>query len=272
MASNRRQIRTASGKSAQGIIKISAQHSGAYVLISIADDGAGLNSDAIRAKAIEKGIISPDAALTERELYDLIFAPGFSTASSVTGVSGRGVGMDVVRNSIEGLGGSVEIQSAKGRGSTITLKLPLTLAIIDGLLVNIDNDSFVLPLNAVVECVELSETERRHAHGRHLIRVRDAIIPYISLRETFSLNSDTPPIEQVVITEFGEKRVGFLVDKVIGQHQTVIKNMGNLMKNIEGVSGATILGDGTVALILDIYKLIAQTETLEKEGLQQGIG
>ena len=176
--------------------------------------------------------------------------------------------MDVVRNSIEGLGGSVEVQSAKGRGTTITLKLPLTLAIIDGLLVNIDKDSFVIPLNAVVECVELSDTQRRHSHGRHLIRVRDAIIPYISLRETFSLNSDTPPIEQVVITELGDKRVGFVVDRVIGQHQTVIKNMGHLMKNIEGISGATILGDGTVALILDVYKLIAQTESLEREGLQ----
>ena len=148
------------------------------------------------------------------------------------------------------------------------MKLPLTLAIIDGLLVNIANESFVIPLGAVVECVELTEEGKNRAHGRHLIKVREEIIPYIPLRETFSINGGIPAIEQVVITELGDKRVGFVVDKVIGQHQTVIKTMGHMLKNIDNISGATILGDGTVALIVDVYKLIQQTEYLEREGLQ----
>ena len=261
--------RVASGKPAQGVIKLSAQHSGAHVLISIADDGNGLDVDVIRAKAIEKGIISAETTLTEKEIHELIFAPGFSTAQNVTSVSGRGVGMDVVRSSIEGLSGTVEVHSSKGRGTTITLKLPLTLAIIDGLLVNIASESFVIPLGAVVECVELTEEGKTRAHGRHLIKVREEIIPYIPLREAFSINEGIPAIEQVVITELGDKRVGFVVDRVIGQHQTVIKTMGHMLKNIDNISGATILGDGTVALILDVYKLIQQTECLEREGLQQ---
>jgi len=255
--------RVAAGKLSQGTIKLSARHSGAHVLISIADDGNGLDVDAIRAKAVEKGIIPHEAALSEHEINELIFAPGFSTASTVTSVSGRGVGMDVVRSSIEGLNGTVEVRSARGKGTTITLKLPLTLAIIDGLLVNIANEAFVIPLGAVVECVELTDAERNHAHGRHLIKVREEIIPYIPLREVFGINGGTPSVDQVVITELGDKRVGFVVDKVIGQHQTVIKTMGGLLRDIEGVSGATILGDGAVALILDVYKLMQHVELME---------
>ncbi|MGD0210168.1 MAG: chemotaxis protein CheA [Desulfomonilia bacterium] len=255
--------RVAAGKPSQGMIKLSARHSGAHVLISIADDGNGLDVDAIRAKAVEKGIIPHEAALSEYEIHELIFAPGFSTASIVTSVSGRGVGMDVVRSSIEGLNGTVEVRSARGKGTTITLKLPLTLAIIDGLLVNIANESFVIPLGAVVECVELTDAERRHAHGRNLIKVREEIIPYIPLREVFGINGGTPSIDQVVITELGDKRVGFVVDKVIGQHQTVIKTMGSFLRDIEGISGATILGDGAVALILDVYKLMQHVELME---------
>jgi len=257
--------RLAAGKTAQGTIRLSAEHSGAHVLISIADDGAGLDAEVIRAKAVEKGIITAEETLSEQELHSLIFAPGFSTAKNVTSVSGRGVGMDVVRSNIESLGGIVEIQSTKGIGTTITLKLPLTLAIIDGLLVNIANDSYVLPLSAVVECVELTQADRKQAHGRHLIKVRDEIIPFIPLREVFTVNGSIPPIEQVVITDLGGKRIGFVVDRVIGQHQTVIKTMGNLLKNIDNISGATILGDGSVALILDILKLMQQTEAIERE-------
>jgi len=262
----RPEVRAASGKTPMGTIELSAAHSGAHVLIRIKDDGAGLDADAIRAKAVEKGIITPDASLSDKEVRELIFAPGFSTATNVTSVSGRGVGMDVVKSSIDSLGGSVELASEKGVGTTITLKLPLTLAIIDGLLVNIAAESFVIPLGAVVECVELSEDARRHAHGRHLIKVRDEIVPYIPLREVFGIADGTPPIEQVVITELGEARVGFVVDKVIGQHQTVIKSMGHMLKNIDNVSGATILGDGSVALILDVYKLMQQSERMEGAG------
>jgi len=256
-------VRTAAGKPAQGTIELSAAHSGAHVLIRIADDGAGLDAQVIRAKALEKGIIAPDAVLSEKEIHDLIFAPGFSTARNVTSVSGRGVGMDVVRTSIESLGGAVEIASTTGTGTTITLKLPLTLAIIDGLLVNISCESFVIPLAAVVECVELTGANRKHAHGRHLIKVREEIVPYISLREVFTIDGSTPDIEQVVITEIGDRRVGFVVDKVIGQHQTVIKSMGQMLRNIDNISGATILGDGSVALILDVLKLMQQSEMNE---------
>ncbi|MEN6475311.1 MAG: chemotaxis protein CheA [Syntrophaceae bacterium] len=255
--------RVASGKLSQGTITVSARHSGAYVLISITDDGKGLDTEAIRAKAVEKGLIPPDATLDEHEIQGLIFVPGFSTSSAVTSVSGRGVGMDVVKTGIEGLGGRVEISSAKGHGTTITLKLPLTLAIIDGLLVAIGNEFFIIPLGVVVECVDLTADDIKHAHGRQLIKVREEIIPYINLRRHFGLTSERPPIEQVVITELGGFRIGFVVDKVVGQHQTVIKNLGRMLKEIDGVSGATIMGDGTVALILDVNKLVGQAEVGE---------
>lgn len=247
--------RTASGKKAQGTIRLAAEHSGAHVLISITDDGAGLDTQAIRAKAVEKGIITPEAVLTEAELHSLIFSPGFSTASSVTSVSGRGVGMDVVRSNIEALGGTVELTSTRGKGTTVTLKLPLTLAIIDGLLVTVSEETFVLPLSAVVECVELTETGRNRTHGRHIIKVREEIVPYIPLRGVFSIAGATPKTEQVVITEISGRRVGFVVDRVIGQHQTVIKSLSGLLRGVEGISGATILGDGSVALIVDPIKL-----------------
>ncbi|HPA84854.1 MAG TPA: chemotaxis protein CheA, partial [Deltaproteobacteria bacterium] len=255
--------RKAAGKPAEGTIRLTAEHSGAHVLISVSDDGAGLDTEAIRSKAIEKGLISPDAAMSEKDLFELILSPGFSTAKSISKVSGRGVGMDVVTSSIESFGGTVEIASVRGRGTTITLKLPLTLAIIDGLLVTISDEFFVIPLNAVVECIELSDEDRRHTHGRNLARVREEIVPYIPLREAFALGGGKPSIEQVVVTEVGERRIGFVVDKVVGQHQTVIKNMGKFLRHVDGVSGATIMGDGTVALILDINKITQQSEYME---------
>jgi len=252
--------RRSTGKQSQGTIHLKAEHSGAYVLISIHDDGKGLDQETIRKKAIDKGLISTDAGLTEKEIFDLILAPGFSTSENVTSISGRGVGMDVVTKGIESFGGSVEISSTKGKGSTITLKLPLTLAIIDGLLVTIDEDFFVIPLGSVVECIELTEKEKQLSHNRNIINVRDKIVPYICLRDVFSIKSTEPGIEQIVITETGEKKVGFVVDKVIGKYQTVIKNMGKLYRNIEGISGASIMGDGNVALIMDINKLSQRAE------------
>ena len=259
------ETRTVKGKSAQGTILLAAQHSGAYVLITVADDGAGLNTEVLRRKAVEKGIISADAVLSEQEVQQLIFAPGFSTAANVTSVSGRGVGMDVVKSSIDSLGGSVEIDSTLGIGTAITLKLPLTLAIIDGLLVRIASDFFVLPLGMIVECVELTAEHIQHAHGRHLIKVRDEIIPYIYLREVFSIADERPSIEQVVIADVAGRHVGFVVDKVVGQHQTVIKNLGKMFKEIHGVSGATIMGDGSVALILDVNRLVRSAEITETQ-------
>lgn len=253
-------VRVAQGKPAQGTLRLSAEHSGAYVLISISDDGAGLNTDAIRAKALEKGLITAEAPLSEQEINDLIWAPGFSTAKNVTGISGRGVGTDVVKSNIDALRGTIEVQSVRGQGTTFTLKLPLTLAIIDGLLVSIAQDGFVIPLSTVLECVDLTAADREHAHGRHLIRVRDEAVPYIHLRELFAYPGPPPEVEQIVITEMGEKKVGFVVDKVIGQHQTVIKNLGQVFREIECISGATIRGDGTIALILDIHKLYQHTQ------------
>ncbi|MGO9014489.1 MAG: chemotaxis protein CheA [Dissulfurispiraceae bacterium] len=256
--------RKAAGKPGKGTIHLSAMHSGAHVLIQIRDDGAGLDKDAIRAKAVEKGLIPPGAELTEKEIFALVLAPGFSTAKAVTNVSGRGVGMDVVKQAIDALRGTIDISSQKGIGTTITLKLPLTLAIIDGLLVRIGEDHFVLPLSVVKECVELTKEDAAEAHRRHIANVRGRIIPYIKLRERFGINGSVPDIEQIVIAEIGDNNIGFIVDAVIGEHQTVIKSLGTFYKNVEGVSGATILGDGTVALILDVSKIAMLVEAEEK--------
>jgi two-component system chemotaxis sensor kinase CheA len=256
--------REAAGKPAKGTIHLSAVHSGAHVLIQIRDDGAGLDKDAIRAKAVERGLISPDAELSEKEIFSLVLAPGFSMAKAVTSVSGRGVGMDVVKQAIDALRGTIDISSQKGLGTTITLKLPLTLAIIDGLQVRIGEDHFVLPLSAVKECVELTKEDAAEAHGRHIANVRGRIIPYIKLRERFAIDGSAPDIEQIVIAEIGDDNIGFVVDSVIGEHQTVIKSLGRFYKDVEGVSGATILGDGTVAIILDISKIAMLAEDEEK--------
>ena len=249
------------GKPRHGTIRLSAAHSGAHVLIRIEDDGAGINVEAVRRKGIEKGMISPDAELSEKDLFTLILAPGFSTAKEVSDVSGRGVGMDVVKQAIEALRGNLEIGSTRGTGTTITLKLPLTLAIIDGFLTKIGTDHFVFPLSLVDECVELSAALAKTG-DRDLLNVRGEIVPFIRLRERFGISGDRPAIEQVVITKVENARVGFVVDHVVGGHQTVIKNLGRMYKGLEGLSGATILGDGSVALILDVPKLI---QTVERE-------
>ena len=249
-------VRKELGKPATGMLHISARHSGAYVLIEITDDGAGIDRDVVRAKAVEKGIISPDADLTDKEIFSLIFAPGFSTSATVTSVSGRGVGMDVVKRTIDNLRGSVEVSSAKGEGTTVTLRLPLTLAIIEGLLVEIDSQYFILPLPVVHECVELTRLDVERSNGKDIANIRGEIVPYIRLRETFGMHSSRPDIEQIVITEVGRERIGFVVDHVIGEHQTVIKSLGKVYRNVHGISGATILGDGTVALIMDVTRLV----------------
>ncbi len=253
-------VRTGAGKPRRGRVHLSASHSGANVVIRIVDDGAGMDADAIREKAVEKGLIPPDGDLSEKDLFGLIFAPGFSTAKTVTGVSGRGVGMDVVKRNIEALRGSIDVSSTRGQGSEITIKLPLTLAIIEGLQVAVGDDRFVLPLALVEECIELSRSDVARAHGRHMVNVRNELVPYIRLREWFGIHGTVPEIEQVVITESDGDRVGLVVDNVIGEHQTVIKNLGAMYRNVEGISGATIQGDGTVALILDVPRLIRGVE------------
>lgn len=256
-------VRRAAAKSALGIVHLGAVHSGDSVLITIRDDGAGLNKERIREKAIERGLMTASTELSDKEIYNMIFAPGFSTAEKVTSVSGRGVGMDVVKKGIEALRGSIEINSEPGKGSTITLRIPLTLAIIESLLVRIDSNYFVLPLSHVEECVELTREDIQNAHGRNLANVRGSIIPYIPLREQFAISSNRPEIEQIVITGINGSKVGFVVDSVIGEHQTVIKTLGRMYRDVKGVSGATILGDGTVALILDMGVLYQAAEDLE---------
>jgi two-component system chemotaxis sensor kinase CheA len=259
----RPEVREAAGKPGQGTVHLEAMHSGANVLIRITDDGAGLDADAIRSRAVERGLVAPETELSEKELFSLIFTPGFSTARQVTSISGRGVGMDVVKRSIDALRGTIDVSSQKGMGTTITLKLPLTLAIIDGLLVKVGDGRYVLPLSIVEECVELTREDLAGAHGRHVAHVRGEIVPFILLRERFAIDGNAPEVQQIVITESSGGKVGFVVDQVIGEHQTVIKNMGRVYRDVDAISGATILGDGTVALILDVPKLLQGVEAQE---------
>jgi two-component system, chemotaxis family, sensor kinase CheA len=249
--------RTEAGKPERGTVVLSALHAGAHVLIRIRDDGAGLDCEAIRACAVERGIVAADAELTEEQSFALIFEPGFSTSKRITEVSGRGVGLDVVKKSIEALHGTLQIASTRGVGTTIALKLPLTLAIIDGLLVRVGHESFVLPLANIVGCMERTEQDIRDAHGKDYVVVRGEMVACIPLRRHFGIGGEKPAIEQVIIAETHSGKCGFAVDEVIGHHQTVIKKLGGLCRKLDLISGATILGDGTVALILDTDRLAA---------------
>ena len=256
--------RIKAGKDPKGTVKLSAVYAGAEVAISVTDDGAGLNHERIRAKAEENGIITADAKLTEQELNQLIFAPGFSTAKEVTSLSGRGVGMDVVKRTIDGLRGSIDVQTRPGQGSTMTLRLPLTLAIIDGMLVRIGNGRYTIPLSAVEECVELPDTADTQSRGRSFLDIRGSLVPFIRLREVFNTPGEPDTHQKVVIVSSGEGRVGLVVDQIIGNNQTVIKQLSKLHASIKSFSGATILGDGTVALILDTAHLVGVGQSEER--------
>jgi two-component system chemotaxis sensor kinase CheA len=250
------ELRLATGKQAVAKVCLSARYSGANVLIEVSDDGAGIDSTAVRGRAVAMGMIPGDAQLTDSQVSSLIMSPGFSTAKKVTAVSGRGVGMDVVRQGIEALRGTIHISSKPGAGTTVTLRLPLTLAIIDGLLVRVGHAFFVLPLANSLECVELTRQDIANANGRHVANVRGEIIPYIRLREHFGITTECPEREQIMIAETEDGRCGFVVDEVLGDHQTVIKNLGHFYRHVQFISGATILGDGSVALILDPDRVI----------------
>ena len=254
------QVRLDAGKPAKGTLLLSAEHSGGHVIIKIVDDGAGLNREKITAKALERGLVQDASQLSDKDIYNMIFQPGFSTAEKVTNVSGRGVGMDVVKKSIDGLRGSVSINSTPGKGSTITIKLPLTLAIIEGLQVRVGEEFFVIPLSLIVECVELTQSDRGEREGKKIINLRDEIVPYIRLRDWFHVPGDRPEIEQIIITGSDGQHTGIAVDEVIGQQQTVIKNIGKIFEDVEEVSGATIKGDGTMALIIDIPSLLRNVQ------------
>ncbi len=246
------------GKSENGTIRLSASQNGALVYVQIEDDGHGLDASKIRSKAVARGIIGPDDTLSEQELYRLIFAPGFSTKESVTEVSGRGVGMDVVNRQMELINGSVDVESSPGVYTQITLKIPLTLAIIDGLLVRLGNDSFVVPLSSVVGCMEYIRPEEKTE--QEIVIFHDRQLPFINMRRFFSVDGERPAIEQMVVVSVKDQQTGLLVDQVLGSNQTVVKPIGKLFRRAQGVSSASILGDGSVALILDIEQIFAESE------------
>jgi two-component system chemotaxis sensor kinase CheA len=251
-------MRTAQGKPPMARIQLSARHAGASVLISVFDDGRGIDREAVHKRAIERGLTTADASLTESEIFDFIFQPNFSTAHRVTDLSGRGVGMDVVRKQVDMLRGSIDVVSKRGSGTTVTLRLPLTLAIIDGLLVKVADGSYVLPLANTLECIELTAKQTEESGSKHVVNVRGAVVPYIRLREYLNLPSAWPPIEQIMLVETEEGRFGLVVDQVLGNCQTVIKSLGRCFRGVQIVSGATILGNGTVALIVDAQRLVQE--------------
>lgn len=248
-------IRLSKGKSAKGKIVLKAFYSGANVIIQVTDDGAGIDSEVILDKAISKGIITPDWKLNKKEILDLIFLPGFSTAKKVTDVSGRGVGMDVVKKKISEIRGEVEVDSEVDAGTTITIKLPLTLSIIDGLLVSINKSAYVIPL-AAIDKIYAVEKSKIYSSFNNLVTLDGKQIPFFSLRKEFNLDPSDEELEQVVTVNFEDNTVGMVVDFVIGEYQAVLKPLGKHYKNHDIFSGATILGDGNVALVMDTNKII----------------
>jgi len=248
--------RAAAGKTEQGRIELQAVHSGAQVLVTVRDNGGGLNTARIRAKAEEQGLVAPGASLSDHEIHQFLFHPGFSTAQTISALSGRGVGMDVVKRTIENMRGSIDLSTRPGRGTTVTLRLPLTLAIIEGLLIRVGEGRYIIPLSAVEECVELTAQDER-SRGRNFLNMRGNLVPFLRLREILTVPG-TPDLHQkTIIISTGETRVGLVADQIIGNHQTVIKSLSKLHSDVTIFSGATILGDGTAALILDVAQLVA---------------
>ncbi|MCX8087170.1 MAG: chemotaxis protein CheA [Rhodocyclaceae bacterium] len=245
------EVRLARGKPAKGRVELNAYHDSGSIVIEVVDDGGGLNVEKIQAKAIERGLIQPGLTLTEQEIVNLIFEAGFSTADKVSNLSGRGVGMDVVKRNIQALRGTVEVKTKAGVGSRFIIRLPLTLAIIDGFLTSVGNASYVIPLDAVVECLELKEQDTRG----HMLNLRGEVLPFIRLREFFDIEGKRPQRENVVVVSAGGQKAGIVVDQLLGEFQTVIKPLGSLFKHLRGIGGSTILGSGEVALILDVAAL-----------------
>lgn len=259
--------RVAAGKSARAMVSLNAYHDSGSIVIEVRDDGGGLNVEKIRRKAIERGLLSATANPTPQEIRQLVFEPGFSTADAVSNLSGRGVGMDVVRRSIEALRGTIEIHSEEGVGTTVQIRLPLTLAIIDGFMVGLGAARYVLPLDVVVECMELSDAHRVAVSEQGFINVRGEVLPVLRLRDAFSINEGEARRENVVVVRFGQLKAGLVVDELLGELQTVIKPLGKLFSYLQGISGSTILGSGEVALILDVPGLIKRVESARPTGI-----
>ena len=260
-------VRLANGKPAKGTVALNAYHDSGHIVVEISDDGAGLDPERIRARAVEKGMVRPDQVLSREETFRLIFEPGLSTKGEASNLSGRGVGMDVVRRNIEGLRGSVELDSERGRGTKITIILPLTLAIIDGFLVGSGREQYVIPLAQVVECVEMARSDEVQRQGHHYINLRGEVLPYLHLRSFFgqgqaAANDANGGHESLVVVRFGHQKAGLVVDQLHGELQTVIKPMGTIFEQLRGVAGATVLGTGDIALILDVQALTATASGL----------
>jgi len=245
-------VRIERGKPACGRVSLNAYHDSGIIVIQVSDDGGGLNREKIRAKAIERELIQSGEFLTDSEMINLIFEPGFSTVEKVSNLSGRGVGMDVVRRNITSLRGTVDVTSVEGEGSTFTIRLPLTLAIIDGFLVGIEKAAYVIPLDSVVECIE----HKNLAGDRNFLNLRGEALPFVRLRELFETEGQAPARESIVVVQFGGQRAGIVVDQLMGEFQTVIKPLGRMFANLRGIGGSTILGSGEVALILDVAALV----------------
>lgn len=250
-------VRTARGKPAHGTLKLNAYHDAGCIIIEVSDDGGGLNKEKIRNKAIERGLINEEQPLSDADIYNLIFEAGFSTADTVSNLSGRGVGMDVVRRNIQALRGTIDIDSTPGLGSTMRIRLPLTLAIINGFLVGVEDSTYVIPLDMVVECIELGAWNQENTDGDYL-NLRGEVLPYRRLRDHFEIQGEPAKRENIVVVRNGDHKVGLVVDRLLGEFQTVIKPLGKVFSQVSGIGGFTILGSGEVALILDVHGLLLQ--------------
>ncbi len=263
--------RAANGKNPKGTLILNAYHDAGTIAIEIIDDGKGLDEERIFKKAVERGIIDENSKLTQKEIFNLIFEAGFSTVETITDLSGRGVGMDVVRRNIESLRGNIDIKSTKGKGSTFTMRLPLTLAIIDGFLVKVGVTHFVIPLDMVVECIELSTRYRNEMHGNNYINLRNSILPLLKVRNHFEEAGEPKNLrENIIVVRYAGMRFGLIVEELHGEFQTVIKPLGKIFREIRGISGSTILGSGEVALILDIPVLMNHVLALQAHNEKGG--
>jgi two-component system chemotaxis sensor kinase CheA len=256
--------RATAGKKDRGQIELVATHSGAQVLVTVSDNGGGLNTARIRAKAEEQGLIAPGATIADHDIHQFLFHPGFSTAQTVSALSGRGVGMDVVKRTIEAMRGTIDLSTTAGQGTKVTLRLPLTLAIIEGLLIRVGEGRYIVPLSAVEECVELTTTDER-SRGRNFLNVRGGLVPFLRLRDLFDAPGTPDRHQKIIIISTGETRVGLVADQIIGNHQTVIKSLSKLHSDVTMFSGATILGDGSAALILDVAQLVSLAQSLSEK-------
>jgi len=261
--------RRAAGKMSEGFVRLSASQEGNSIVIRIEDDGRGLPIQRIKAKALEKGLVSENdlAGMNDRDAMNLIFLPGFSTADQVTDVSGRGVGMDVVRTNISRMNGSIELNSQQGKGCLVTIKLPLTVAIIQALLVEVECSTFAVPLATVIEAVKVTKDDMKIINGQSVLNLRERILPLVRLADEFGIPAGNAEESYVVVVAIGERRLGLVVDRLRAQEEVVIKSLGDYLSEVEGVAGATITGDGKVVLILDMANMVQKVGTLSVTGM-----